>query len=124
MLSKELLNSMVDFEFCCGNYCRGYKYLKIKLKNDKIIKTNFTKSKKNPEIEQLMTKEEFEKFKDELYKYIKNWTDLYYDDEALDGEQWSVDIICMDGLLHYYGSNDYPINWKSFLKFMKKMEGN
>ena len=58
-------------------------------------------------IDNTLEKEYFEK----LLKITSEWENKYYNNEILDGNQWSVKIEYDDNKLSYSGSNQYPDNF-------------
>lgn len=74
-------------------------------------------------IDNTLEKEYFEK----LLKITSEWENKYYNNEILDGNQWSVKIEYDDNKLSYSGSNQYPDNWgefENFLEYIIKNQSN
>ena len=116
---KNLIDNLVKFEYSCGGYFGGYDKIIITAeKNEHITLTIYHSTKREPLATREMSQDEFEAFKNKLYKSIKHWKLKYADNQIMDGTQWSLDLTSLDANTHYYGSNEYPINFKSFAKYM------
>ena len=116
---KNLIDNLVKFEYSYGGYFGGYDKIIITAeKNEPITLTIYHSTKREPLVTREMSQDEFEAFKNKLYKSIKHWKLKYADNQIMDGTQWSLDLTSLDANTHYYGSNEYPINFKSFAKYM------
>ena len=126
MTNQQIIDNLVKFEYYCGGYFEKFDCIEIIVNNDLSITINTITtynqlSKKEPLNNVTMPKDDFEKFKKKLSKYIKNWKNSYSNNKILDGTQWSVDITGLDGTLHYGGNNEYPFNWTLFKMYMNKL---
>lgn len=54
---------------------------------------------------------------------ILDWQDKYINPDIFDGMQWSLDIETDGQIIHKYGSNKYPKEWKAFCKLIKARTG-
>lgn len=54
---------------------------------------------------------------------LLDWKSKYLEPDICDGTQWSVDIEAGGKIIHKYGSNRYPKEWKNFCRIIKAITG-
>lgn len=92
-------------------------YIEVK---DPSVKTDENKGRIVKEIP--LTDEEWKNFQEDIKKLkLDTWEVEYDDPDVMDGTHWALIIDYSDntGLISR-GGNDYPKNWKVFLRFLKK----
>ena len=114
-----MMISSVELEyggFFCGAECRT-----VFFENDEIkVRRRFYNGAfdNGEELFVGVTKAEFlERFEG---PHIEDWKQEYVDIEILDGIQWKLVITYVDGRQRkYWGSNDFPYNFKKLLELME-----
>jgi len=98
----------------------------LKIKNIKKVEIDFNAylSGRDQMVfdESVMGKELWNSFLDDLLNTIKisEWNKAYRNSEILDGFGWEVKITGKDnGVITFYGVNDYPNNWEAFEDLIK-----
>ena len=90
----------------------------IAVPSDRKIKTNFDRDV----VLDLSTREL--EFEHETFpiNIIFDSNEEYINHDILDGTQWSVKVTLDNGSeLEHYGSNDFPPNWRSFVKYINNL---
>jgi len=118
---EELKEKITRFYFSDGGFFEGYDSIEI-IKNDTQIKCIFSQSLTEEAEENILSKENWNEFINELFiENIQKWKNRYVDKYVCDGEQWELEIEFKDlPKLKCYGSNKYPINWQRFLAIIYK----
>ncbi len=119
--------SAVSFHCSCGSFFGGYVEVTIKKENDHAVLTVSPSLLREGKVEDI-TKEirigEWNEFISDVFlKYrIDDWHKEYINRDIDDGTQWSVKITLDNGsALEHYGSNDFPPNWRSFVKYINNL---
>ena len=119
--------SAVSFHCSCGSFFGGYVEVTIKKENDHAVLTvspYLLREGKVDGITKEMTIGEWNEFISDVFlKYrIDDWNKEYINRDIDDGTQWSVKVTLDNGsVLEHYGSNDFPPNWRSFVKYINNL---
>jgi hypothetical protein len=119
--------SAVSFYCSCGGFFGGYVEVTIKKENDHAVLTvspYLLREGKVDDITKELTIGEWNEFISDVFsKYrIDDWNKEYINRDIDDGTQWSVKVTLDNGsVLEHYGSNDFPPNWRSFVKYINNL---
>lgn len=54
---------------------------------------------------------------------LLDWKAKYLEPDICDGTQWSINIEAGEKIIHKYGSNKYPKEWKLFCNLIEAITG-
>lgn len=107
------------FEFEIGGYFDGYQRIEVEKKPERITATYYPAYGEDNEVTCIdLSEEELLRYLNKVYSTsLFEWKDMYDNPLILDGEQWTISVRLFNGeKFEWYGSNDYPLSWKKFIK--------
>ena len=107
-------------------YYGGYfsDIFQLDLKGEKLIYLYGIGPVPDTTIEIIPTEKQWQSFFRSMNRITKHWKEEYYDPDITDGVQWSIEINSNVFNCSFDGSNDYPQNWDSFIRVVRRLIGN
>jgi hypothetical protein len=103
-----------------GGFFEGYYDVTIDFNKSEFTWNHPCGSGKTGTINKTIRKATGSKFLEELkLTNLLNWKAEYWDNNILDGTQWSVEIVTDGRVISKSGSNDYPEGWEMFCKLIR-----
>lgn len=118
---NENISNISTITFTYGGYFLGRDKYVIHLKDNRITiqKYDFETLIEEKEIDKVEWMDEFK------ILHIGEWNSNYDCLDILDGIQWNLEIIYLNGKKkNFYGSNQYPYNFHDFLYLLKTEDFN
>lgn len=74
------------------------------------------------DITKIADDEEILKYLESLFRIIEHWKEEYIDTKMIDGDDWRLSIIYLDGnKKEYYGKADFPTNFEALERLNQKL---
>lgn len=127
MQDNDYIHFAVLFHFSFGGFFCGYDEKTVKKEKDHAVLTVSPSMLREGKVEDTtkeLTIAEWNDFISDVFSkyHIDDWNEEYINHDILDGTHWSVKVTHDDGSeLEHYGSNDFPPNWRSFIKHINNL---
>ena len=74
------------------------------------------------DISKIVDKEEIFKYLESLFRIIDHWEEEYIDTKIIDGDDWRLSIVYLDGKKkEYYGKAEFPTNFEALERLSQKL---